>query len=80
MTMADQSSSNLSSASMPQEEPQDRSAAGIQWQHYQMGLKASGANLGIGRRTVPDPRQQFSMSGSQFGNSSSAKSLYGSPE
>lgn len=42
--------------------------AGVQFQHSQLELKATGAGLGIGRRTVPNPAAQFSMSGAQFGN------------
>jgi hypothetical protein len=58
----------------------DRSAAGIQFQHFQLGLIARGASLGIGRRTVPDPAGQFSMSNAQFGGGRGAKSLYGEPQ
>jgi hypothetical protein len=48
----------------------DRSASGLQYQRYQMGLTARGAALGQGLRVAPDPSQQFSnppMSGGQFG-------------
>lgn len=37
----------------------DRSPGGIQYQSYQMGLTATGSTLGVGRRTVNDPNNQF---------------------
>lgn len=57
----------------------DRSAAGLQYQSYQMGLTARGAMLGVGRRSATDPSAQFSnppISGGQFG-SGHAKSMVG---
>lgn len=54
----------------------DRSASGLQFQKYQMGLTASGAALGVGRRVATDPGSQFShppMSGAQFGGGSNAR-------
>lgn len=55
----------------------DRSAAGLQYQTYQLGLSARGAALGVGRRVASPPSAQFSnppgsgarsMSGGQFAN------------
>lgn len=55
----------------------DRSASGLQFQSYQMGLTATGAALGRGRRVAPPPAAQFRnppMSSSQFGSSNNARS------
>jgi hypothetical protein len=69
----------ITSGELPKNDLVDRSAAGIQFQHFQLEQKATGALLGIGRRTVPNPQAQFSMSGSQFGGGH-AKSLYGNED
>lgn len=64
------SNSSLSSGGFGGAMPQDRTASGLQYQKYQMGLTARGAALGLGRRVAPDPSQMFSnppMSGGQFG-------------
>lgn len=58
----------------------DRSASGLQYQKYQMGLTATGAALGMGRRSAPDPTAQFRnppMSRAQFGGGSNARSDMG---
>ena len=61
---------SLSAGAFPQGSPIDRSAAGLQYQRYQIGVNARGAALGIGRRTAPEPSQLFShpVSAGQFGN------------
>lgn len=53
----------------------DRSAAGLQYQSFEMGLKAKGAALGMGRRVATDPNSQFShpLSDSQFRGGSNAR-------
>lgn len=55
----------------PQTGPVDRSAAGLQYQRYQIGVNARGAALGQGRRVAPEASQLFSspppISGGQFG-------------
>lgn len=67
---------SLSAGAFPQGTPVDRSAAGLQYQRYQIGVNARGAALGIGRRVAPEPNQLFSnpISGGQFG-SGHAKSM-----
>lgn len=70
----------ITAGEMPGGGAVDRSAAGLQFQHYQMGLTATGAMLGKGRRSVPDPSAQFSMSGAQFGGGGSAKATFSSSE
>lgn len=68
--MSDQDNNLISAGGFQTGEPIDRSAPGLQYQRYQIGLKATGAALGVGRRTVPDPSQLFRhppMSGAQFG-------------
>jgi hypothetical protein len=70
----------ITTAGFPSEEPIDRSAAGLQFQRYQLGLKATGAALGVGRRSVPDPNSQFRnppMSSAQFGGGSNARQSVG---
>lgn len=57
--------------------PVDTTAAGIEYQHYQLQQRATGRWLGVGSRTVPNPSSQFSMSAAQFGNSGNAKSTVG---
>lgn len=71
-------------APVPQEGAVDRSASGLQYQAYQIGLNARGSALGLGRRVAPDPNVLFSnppMSGAQFGGGH-AKSVasFGAPE
>lgn len=82
-------SSTMSGESMntagrfPAQAEQDRSAAGLQFQKYQMGLTARGAALGMGRRTVVDPNTQFSnppISHSEFSGGGSAKATFSQPE
>ena len=72
----------ITSGAVQANEPADHSAAGLQYQKYQMGLGATGAALGIGRRTVPDPDSLFShpLSGVQFGSSNSARESVGEGE
>ena len=77
--MAQDNPNVLTTGNLDQGGPIDRTAAGIQYQHYQLGLKATGAALGIGRRSVPDPAAQFSLSGGQF-SGGHAKSTYSEAE
>ena len=67
---------SLSAASIQPGEAVDRSASGLQFQKYSLGLKATGATLGIGRRTVPDPDVQFKnppLSRAQMGGGANAR-------
>ena len=62
--------SSLTPAEFPSTAAVDRSAAGLQYQSYQMDLTASGAALGVARRSTPNASAQFSnppVSGGQFG-------------
>lgn len=80
MLMNEQEPSAITAAKFPAEEQIDRSAAGLQYQRYQMGLTARGAALGVGRRVAPHPSQQFSspaLSGAQFGGAGSARATIG---
>jgi hypothetical protein len=73
--MADQTTTP---GSFPSAAQVDRSASGLAFQKYQQTMQARGAALGVGRRVAPEASGQFSnppMSGSQFGGSSSAKSI-----
>lgn len=60
---------DTTTAGFPPQAQIDRSAAGLSYQSYSLGMKARGAALGRGRRTVPDPNVQFSqpVSSAQFG-------------
>ena len=50
--------------------PAEGGAAGLAYQRYQMGIKATGADLGVGLRSAPPPSAQFSnppqVSAAQF--------------
>lgn len=77
MAIAEPHQSLLTAGAVPQSPEIDRSASGLQFQKYQMGLTATGAALGVGRRVATDPNQQFRnppMSGAQFGGSRDARS------
>lgn len=61
---------NITPGAFPQTGPVDRTAAGLQYQRYQIGVNARGAALGQGRRVAPEASQLFSsppISGGQFG-------------
>lgn len=61
--------STLNAGGFQSSAPIDRSASGLQYQTYQMGLNAKGAALGMGRRVAPEANQMFSnppISGGQF--------------
>lgn len=73
--MAEEARPHLSTGSV-QTGQVDRSAAGLSYQKYQMGLTATGAALGMGRRVAPDPSAQFRnppVSRSQFGSGGNAR-------
>jgi hypothetical protein len=55
---------------------EDRSATGLQFQRFQMGVNARGSTLGIGRRSAVDPNVLFThtMSGAQFGTGTNPRS------
>jgi len=53
--------------------PPGSDATSVEYQHYELARNASGRSLGIGRRTVPNPASQFSLSGAQFQGGTSAK-------
>ena len=76
--------SSLTPGEFPSQAGVDRSAAGLQYQSYQMGLTARGAALGTGRRVAPDPSVQFShppLSGGQFaGGHAKSMASVDSPE
>jgi hypothetical protein len=74
---------SLSAGSVKAGEAVDRTAAGLSFQKYQMGLTATGAALGLGRRVAPDPSAQFShppVSNAQFGSGSNARATMGEEE
>jgi hypothetical protein len=63
----------------------DRSASGLQYQSFNMGLVARGSALGMGRRVAPNPSVLFSnppVSGGQFGggHAKSTASFTAGPE
>lgn len=81
--MANEHPSLVTAGELPNPGEIDRSASGLQFQRYQMGLTAKGSALGMGRRVAVDPSSQFThppMSASQFGSSTNARASVSSEE